>query len=414
MAVCLLLSAFYSGSESAFISLTPAQLERLRKQGGVRARLIYRLGRDTPPLLTTVLIGNNIMNIVLTVVASNMTIRLTNNTFLGVTTAILTLSILLIGEIYPKQLAIRRNERWVHWAIYPVYVSKYLFLPLTMAIQLLTGAILGNREESNRVTRDNLLQHIHATAGQGGLRRHTAHLLINTLMFERETAEVVMTHRTEIISLPRTATITEMRKAITASHFSRIPVYDDDPERIVGVVLWKDLLTLPADDQPAAEQTINQLLHEPLFVVQSMHLDRVFLKMRKAQQHMAIVLDEYGGLAGLLTLEDLFERIYGQLYDEHDRVEREIAPYGDHSYVITASVPLSKFNEQFGVHIPMDRGMTTLSGYLTRTYGNVPPAYAVISSPYGSFEILAASKRKIQKVLFRKKRNNSRGRKNLT
>lgn len=406
MVVCLVLSAFYSGSESAFVSLTPAQLEHLRKQGGVRSKLVYTLGQQSPTLLTTVLIGNNIMNIVLAVVASNMTIRLGGSRLLGVTTAVLTFSVLLFGEIYPKQLAIRNNEQWAMRAVYPIYISKYLFMPFRLIIQPLIKIFLSNHEESNRFTRDSLLQQIHVATGLKVLRRHTSQLLINTLMFERDTAEMVMTHRIEVLSVSISITPEEALSTIHASHFSRIPVYEEDPERIVGVILLKDLFYLRLDKN--IPHTLRQVMYSPLFVTQSMHLDRVFLKMRKAQQHMAIVLDEYGGLAGLLTLEDLFERIYGQLYDEHDTVEREVVSYGDdRSYVITASVPILKLNEQLALNIPADRGMTTLSGYLIRIYGNVPPAYAVVSSPYGSFEILSASKRKIQKVLFRKRRARS-------
>lgn len=405
MVICLFFSAFYSGSESAFVSLTPAQLEKLRKQGNIRAKLIYRLAQNTPFLLTTVLIGNNIMNIILTVIASNMTIRISGSAFLGVTTAILTLVILLLGEIYPKQLAIRSNERWALWAVYPVLISRYLFMPLAAIVQLLNHLVLRDREGSNQFTRDNLLQHIYAATGRGVVRRHTAHLLANTLAFEQETAEMAMTHRTEIVSMPITSKLADILDTISNSHFSRIPIYSEDREQITGIILLKDLLILQSNQVGNnSEQVIDQVMHTPLFVTQSMHLDRVFLKMRKAQQHMAIILDEYGGLAGLLTLEDLFERIYGQLYDEYDQIEREIAPYDDHSYAIAASVPLSQFSEQFSVTIPADRGMTTISGYLTRLYGDVPPAYAVISSPYGSFEILSASKRTIHKVLFRKKR----------
>ena len=401
--MCLLLSAFYSGSESAFISLTPAQLERLRKEKGRRSRLIYTLRKDTPVLLTTVLIGNNFMNIALTVIASNMTIRLSGSALLGATTAMLTLCVLVLGEIYPKQLAIYYNEKWARRAAYPVYISKYLFMPLTLVIHLLTQGVLARARtmRTNEFTRDNVLQQIHAATALGVLKRHTSHLLVNTLMFESDTAEMIMTHRTKILSVPLDTPVVQALEIIYKSGFSRLPVYDRNPEKIVGIILLKDLLHLHLHDNQ--QQSIAHIMHSPLVITQSMRLDRVFLQMRRKQQHMAIVLDEYGGLAGLITLEDLFEKIYGQLYDEHDQVERTIVPYGAHSYIITASIPIHKMNEQFGLDIPTNRGMTALSGYLIQLYGNVPPAYAIISSPYGSFEIIAASKRKIHKVIFRKR-----------
>jgi len=419
MALCLFFSALYSGSESACISLTPAQLERLKRENNKPARLAYTLCQDIPKLLTTVLIGNNLMNIALTVIATNMTIRISGSAFLGVTTAIVTFTVLICGEIYPKQLAINNNEQWAKRIGYFVYISKYLFMPLTLVIDFFTQIFFqgARKGAAHKFTRDNVLQQIHAATGLGVLKRHTSQLLIHTLMFESTTAGTVMTHRTEMLSI---SIATQPREALAIScdsGFSRIPVYNQDREKIVGVVLLKDLLHLylqesdgrgindkrDIQDAESDRHGIQDIMYSPLFVAQSMHLDRVLLQMRKRQQHMAIVLDEYGGVAGLLTLEDLFEKIYGQLYDEHDRIERSIVSYGDRSYVIDASIPIAKLNEQLLLNIPTNRGVTTLSGYLIQLYGNVPPAYAIISSPYGSFEILAASKKKIHKARFRKR-----------
>ena len=399
IACCFLLSAFFSGTESAFTAISAAQIEGFRTGKGRRGRLVYSICQHPQRILSTALIGNNLMNITLTVLASSFTIRYFGDAFLGLIAGILTVTLLLFGEFYPKQIAIINCERWAVVAIYPLYLFVYLFWPLSLLINAATGNLSGKRTV-RRLTREHVLNQIIVATRMGVLNKRTTRLLINAVDFEQESVQAVMTHRTEVCSISASTTVDQALKLATEVGYSRFPVYEHEKENIIGILLLKELLA--AWSTGRNNKPIRTLITKPHFVGQSRKLGQLLTEMRHHKIQMAIVLDEYGGLAGLVTLEDLLEKVFGELYSEHEEIEQPIVPRGNNFFQINASIPIKEINRELSLSIPNARGRQTLSGYLIHLCGSVPEGHQKITSPFGSFEVLIVTKRRIETVLFRR------------
>ena len=403
MMVCLALSAFFSGTESAFTSLSPSQIEGLHNSDRKGARITARLATESRWVLITALIGNNLMNVVISVLASTLTIRYFGNSFLGLTTGVLTYIILIFGEVVPKHIAVTYNERWARMSSRTVYSITYVLRPALWLVQgtlSLMGLSVSQPEKYKSV---NLLHAINVARKSGSVGRKKFRLLRNLLQFDTEHAESIITHRTKIFSLSQDMDIGTALEQTSARGFSRVPVYNRDPESIVGVVLLKDLLAISLKNTPKTE-TLRDIMQPPIFVPLSWSLEQLFTRLSRAHQRMAIVLDEFGGVAGLVTLEDLFEKIFGALYDEHEETEEYVVADGRHSFRVRATIPIALFNEQLSLNLPEARGMKTLSGYIIRQHNSVPQRGTRINTPFGDLEILQASEGRVDEVLFHRRR----------
>ena len=338
------------------------------------------------------------MNILLTVTASSATIQLFGDIFLGVMTGILTVILLLFGEFYPKQIAITHCEQWVVAAAYPIYFFIYLFWPVAFVINCATGNISGKRTMRSRLTREHVLNQITVATRMGVLSQRTTHLLINAVDFEQESVREIMTHRTDVRSINPTTTVADALRIATEAGHSRFPVYENEEDNIIGIVHIKDALAAWAEDKK--ENSVRSLMRAPYFISQSRQLGTLLTDLRHRKIEMAIVLDEYGGLAGLVTITDLFEKIFGAFYDGHENIERPIIPQGNHTFQIRASIPIKEINRSLSLSIPNARGRQTLSGYLIHLCGSVPDTHQKIISPYGVFVVLSVTRRRIRNVLF--------------
>ena len=373
-------------------------MESLRTSGSRRARLVYRACQNFPRVLSTSLVGNNLTNIILTVTVSRLTIQYFGDVFLGLMTGILTIILLVFGEFYPKQIAVQNCERWALLTIYPLYIFTGIFWPLSQFIRIITIRRSRQSDRTRNLTREHVLNNIALASNVGAFKQNTARLLINTVRFEEGTVQEVMTHRTNICSIPTTATIDQALRTASDAGFSRLPVYRDEQENIVGILFFRELLHAWRADRK--NTSIETIMAKPYFVSQSRPLGQLLSQLRSEQSQIAIVLDEYGGLAGLVTVEDAIEKIFGELYDEHETVQQQIFPRTQHSFEIDASTPIIEINQQLSLSIPSARGQQTLSGYLIHLSDTVPQTDQEIASPFGNFRILQATRRRILKVLF--------------
>ncbi len=404
MALCLALSAFFSGTESAFTSLSPSQIEGLRNQRGRRSQQAVKLAIQPQLVLTTTLIGNNLMNIIISVLASSLTLQQFGNSFLGITTGILTYLILIFGEVVPKHIAVTHNERWVRWASQAVGITSLLLRPVFWLVQgtlWFMGISLSKQEHRSRNI--NLLHAINVARKSGSVGRQKFRLLHNLLHFDKENVESIITHRTKLFSLPEEMAVQEALEQMSRRGFSRAPLYrGGEKEHIVGIVLLKELLQISQKSEPKRNLPVGQVMYRPIFVPLSRNLDQLFTQLSRAHQRMAIVLDDFGGVAGVVTLEDIFEKIFGELYDENEQMEEYITPVGHHAFRIRASIPIALLNEQLSLNLPQGRGMKTLSGYIIHQYSGVPERGTTIDTPYGSLKVLQAREGRIDEVQFRR------------
>lgn len=399
--VLLGLSGFFSGTETAFTSLSDAQIHSIRERWGKRGEMVFLATSVPERLLTIVLIGNNIVNIAASVLASELTIRLFGSAMLAVTTGILTLLVLVFGEVAPKQLAIVHNEAWTVHTVRFILVLELLLRPVVWAIASIASLItrLTGAPSSTGITREGILYLVKRAEHLGILENTKSNMVKNVFRFGDVTVQAIMTHRTKVFSLEQNTTITDAMEQISNQGFTRIPVYDDDPERIVGIAILRDiLLRLTRGD---SRLRLRDVMVPPIFVPETRKVEEMLAQFRREGLNIAVVLDEYGGVAGIVTLEDVIEEILGELYDEHEVKQREpVTDLGDGTVRIMAEVPIYIVNDLLGTELPQSRSIKTLGGYLMSRVGHIPAQGDVIDTPEGRFAVESIVKRRIVSVRY--------------
>lgn len=383
-------SALFSGTESAFTSLSPAQIADIRARYGGRGRLVASLSARPDRLLSTVLIGNNLMNVAASALATQITVSLFGNAYIGAMTGILTLVMLIFAEVTPKQVAIANNEFICVHTARLIQLMSYVLSPVVWLVSSISRAVAkaSTRGDREPVTMDSILHLVRQAESLGILEAYKSRVVKNLFRFNETPIDAVMTHRTEVFSLEQRTTLADAAVQVAERGFARVPVYHDDPEQIVGVALAKDLMKIASDDTRA----LKDIMLPPIYVPEHRKIDRVMNRLLREKLNMAVVLDEYGGLAGVVTLEDILEEIIGEIYDEREEREttsiRRLSPT---SYAIRADVALSHVNEFLTVQLSDEQSdVHTLGGYLTAQLGRVPQLHERIQTVAGVFTVTRA------------------------
>ena len=401
LGVLLILSGFFSGTETAFTSLTPAQVHDMRKLSPKRGMIIDRLMRRPARLLTTVLIGNNLVNVGASAVATVLTITLFGSGYEWAMTAVLTVLLLIFGEVTPKQLAIAHNEAWVLFTCRFVNVLAVTFAPVIWFVTFFSSAIarLAGAKQRTEITPRGLLNIVDHAETVGAIEADQSKMVRSVLRFSEVSVSAVMTHRTRVFSLDRNLRLDSAIETILESGYSRIPVYDEDPERIVGIVLMRDAMSEFAKHEESS--TLRQVMVEPIYVPENRRIDQMLAQFRRGKLNMAVVLDEYGGLAGIVTVEDIVEEILGEIYDENEQKEREkITREAKNTYLIIADIPIYVLNDALDIELPHSRNVQSLGGYLADLAGHIPAPGETFETPAGRFEVVTTSRRHIVSVRF--------------
>ncbi len=404
LAILLLLSAFFSGTETAFTSISTTQIEALKARHPGRGKRIAALNERPDILLTTILIGNNIANIGASVLAADITTRVFGRGALSISTGLLTFFVLVFGEVTPKQLAILNNEFWVLHTCNIVNALTWLFRPLVFIVGGISRTIsrLGGGSSSRAITLENILQTVRHGEMAGVIESFKGRMVKSLFRFDDVPVSAILTHRTHVISVEKQSLISSVFATCLEHGYSRLPVYDKDPERIVGVVLFRDAST--AWSHGKQETAVKTIMREPVFVSENRNVQDVFHTLKKESLNMVIVLDEYGGLAGIVTMEDVVEELLGELYDENEQKlgEKIIAlnKEGIPEYKVFADIPIYQFNEYFNTAIDENNDSQTIGGYLTELIGHIPAPHQLIETPSGRFIIDRMARKHIISVRF--------------
>lgn len=399
LGVALLLSGVFSGSETAFTSLSSADVERIRTTRGRGGRQVAHLTSEPQILLTTVLIGNNLVNIGASVLASSITIEIFGSGALGYTTGILTLLVLIFGEVVPKQLAISHNETVSLYTAPLILFLSIILKPVVWFIasiaEMFTRLTGGTRRAT--ITQESILHMLKRAEATGIIEGFRSKMLKSVFRFKDLEVGAIMTHRTQVFSLDKNTTVGEAIPEVSETGYARIPIYDGDPERIVGVVLAKDLMKQV--DNPDLQ--LKEIMIPPVFVPEQRNIQAMLTQLLQEKLNLAIVLDEYGGLAGIVTIEDIVEEIFGEIYDENETRERaKITHLGHDRYMIRADIPIHVLNDFLHSELETDRHVQTLGGYLVHVIGRIPEQGERIESPAGSFTITGIEQNRILHVQY--------------
>jgi putative hemolysin len=403
----LFLSGFFSSSETAFTSLSTAQIQTMAKKKGSRGALVARMTKEPANLITAILIGNNLVNVWATVIAGTVTDLIIQSLGFsteagfasGIVVAAVTILVLIFGEVVPKQFAINHNEGLTLLTAPIIWFLTIIFRPF---IWILTGIsnlairIFGQKKRSP-VTLEGLVQLVNLAKSLGLLKRDEQQILQNTFRFKDVSVRQILTHRTEVFSLSEEESLCNVKEDILKAGFSRIPLFDpEDPEVITGFLLMQDALR-HWHDTPE-DLLLRQLMTKPLYVPSSKKAKDLLEEFKKASVNLAIVLDEYGGLAGIVTREDVIEEIMGELYDEDEEKEaQKIAFIGHDRYSIAGDTPIYAVNEELGLALNPEDAQS-FGGYIVEQTGHIPTEREKIRLPIGTVIIRSMDKLQIEWV----------------
>lgn len=399
-----ILSFLFSATETAFTSLTEIQVRRLAESKGRAGKRLEKIYNRTETALTTLLIGNNIANIAASAIATTLTIDLFGDQFVGLTTGILTFLVLIFCEVTPKQIALVKNEALSLFMSGPLVVLSYALWPFVKIITGISGLFTrlltpGNRDN---ISIDHILHMFHYAENAGIVGSHERDIVKKALRISQITAESIMTHRKDVFCLDYERTINEVWSEIIQAGFTRIPVYQNHTENIVGIVLLKDLIR--EKDKQGGEILLKELMLRPIFITENKHADDLLFQLKREKLNIAIVLDEYGGLAGLVTREDVVEVLLGELYDENEQREAaRVKKTGHDTWKILGDADFYDIQDAIGICLEHDRFIKTISGYLTEKLQQLPDEGQKVILPEGTWEIRKRDRTRILEVLFTKK-----------
>lgn len=377
LVVLVWLSSFFSASEMALMSLNKIRLRSMIEDGVKNADKIATL-LDTPGrLLGAILVGNNLVNIAASSLATALAIQMSPQYGAGMATVVMTVVILIFGEITPKTLARQNAEKYALLVVRPISLVVTVLRPVVFVLNGITDTLAnllggGKAPAGPTVTEAELKTMVDVSREEGVLTKDKQEMLNNVFDFSRTKAKDVMTPRTDMVALPITASYQEIINTFREERFSRLPVYEEDIDDIVGVLYLKDMAFVPQEDF-----RIRNYLREVLFTYESKSTTALFNQMRTQVHPMAIVLDEYGGTSGLVTMEDLVEEIVGDIADEFDQDEEEIRRVRENEYLVSGSMRLDDLNDHFSTHLE-SKEVDTIGGYITEQLGRFPTAGEVV------------------------------------
>jgi putative hemolysin len=370
LVILLLLSAFFSSSETAFLSCRKIRIRHLMEEGNKKAGLIHKMMEEPDKLVAAIVIGNNIVNVAASAIATSLAIGIFGNEGIGIAIGVMTFLILLVGEITPKGVAVKNAERLSLAFAKPLYYLTKVLSPVATVLTAITKGVLrllgGTLDRSPFLSEEEFKTLLTVAEEEGSLEESERERLYNVFEFSDTIAKEVMTPRTDMVCLDIQASLDEARDIAVKTGYSRIPVYEENVDHITGILYAKDLLQ-HADNT----YKLQDILREPYFIPETKKVDELLQEMQKSKIHLAIVVDEYGGTAGIVTIEDLLEEIVGEIFDEYDVTRIPIRILDERTVLINGMVPIDEVNDLLGITIPED-GFETIGGFMLDQFGRIP------------------------------------------
>lgn len=368
LVLLVIASAYFSATETAFSSLNKIRLRNMADDGNRKAEATLRLAEDFDRLLSTLLVGNNIVNITAATLATLFFTKLSPEYGATISTVVLTLVILTFGEISPKTIAKEHAEAWAMTSTPLLRVLSVVLRPLTILFSLLQKGIgkLFHASGDRGITEDELITMVSTAEDEGGLDQNESRLIRSAIEFGDMEVEEILTPRVDIVSISDQASAKELDELISSNRFSRIPVWHDSIDTIIGMIHEKDFHEAELGDNDSWKHLISPVI----YVTTTSPVADLLYEMQRKKMHMSVVVDEYGGTEGLVTLEDILEELVGEIWDEHDEVVERIQKQEDGSYLISCSASIDDVFQLFDLR--MDDDMTTLSAWVIDSLGHIP------------------------------------------
>lgn len=412
------INAFFTASEMAFITINDNKIRYLAEEGDLKAKKVLTILESPTRFLSTIQIGVTLAGFLASAFASEQFseplvailikfIPLDADVIKSISvitiTLILAYTTLVFGELVPKRIAMSKAEEIAFSVAGILRFIAIIALPFVNFLSFTTNSVLrlmgfNPDEEPSQVTEEEIRMMVDVGEEKGTIRDTEKEMINNIFEFDNKLVSEIMTHRREISGIPVDAKLVEVKKILKTEQYTRFPIYDESIDNIVGIVHLKDLLKY-YDQAKTKTFNLQKIMRKPYFVPESKHIDELFFELQKKHTHFAVVIDEYGGTAGIITIEDLIEEIVGDISDEYDDDDKQIILISEHTFDVDGGVELDFLEEQCQIALPSE-DHDTLSGFLIGILGRIPLNHELIDLEHDGilFKILKIDDKRIVKV----------------
>ena len=403
--VCLIMSAYFSATETAFFTFNRIRVKNLAEKGNKKAIMAMKLADKYDNLISTILIGNNIVNILASAMGTLLFTDLLQSQDLGATvsTIVLTVVVLVFGEISPKSMAKNSPEAFVLFSAPIIRIFYVILYPLSFIFKLWQNLLakIFKKDDDQGMTEEELISIIEEAEEEGGIDEEEGNLIRSAIEFGDLTVEDIFTPRIDITAIPSDMTKEEIAAVFAESGYSRLPVYEEELDNTIGILYYKDFYTR-AYTRPTVQ--ISDSIKPVIYVAKSQPVNELMKELQEKQLHLAIVTDEFGTVAGIVTLEDILEEIVGEIWDEHDEIIEEIKEVGDGEFVVSGKANTDKFFSQ--IDLDEEPEAVTIGGWAMDALGKIPEVGDKFEQYGLSVEILEMDGRRVESVHVSDEREN--------
>ncbi len=394
LALLILFSAFFSATETAFSSLNQIKIKHLAQNGHHGAKRTLKLSENFDKVLTTILIGNNIMNIGAASLATVLFVRYWGNAGVTISTAVMTTLVLIFGEITPKSMAKKAPESFALTVTPFLMLCMFILTPFNFIFSLwqkLMNKVFKFKKEA-ATTEDELLTYVSEVQQEGGINENEGDLIRSVIDFDDLKVEEIFTPRVNVIAISENDDLKKITHAFRHSGYSRLPVYDTNIDHIIGIINHKDFYNRVLLEK----QALDTIIKPPVFVTEYMKVSNLLELLQEYKSHMAIVKDEFGGTLGIVTMEDILEEIVGDIWDEHDEIIEQMIKIDDKNYRVKGNADLEDIFEELGINEELE--FSTVNGWAQDELGKIPSIGEVFNYRNLTVTITGADTKKVLEV----------------
>ena len=393
---CIIMSAYFSATETAFSTFNKIRVKNLAEKGNKKASLVIKLSDNYDTLISTILIGNNIVNILASALSTLLFVELLKNGSLKdwattISTAVLTIVILTFGEISPKTIAKKIPESFALFSAPLINILVYILFPLSFIfkhLQKLLSKFFKNDDESG-ITEEELISIIEEAEEEGDIDKEESTLIKSAIEFNDLEVSDIFTPRIDITAISKEATKEEVALLFTESGYSRLPIFEGDLDNVIGILYYKDFYTKDFS-------SLDEIMKPVIYVAKTQKINDLLKELQDKQLHLAVVMDEFGSTAGIVTLEDILEEIVGEIWDEHDEKVIEIQEISEKEYIVSGKANISKLFDT--LEIDEEPEAQTVNGWVMTALGKIPQEDDTFESSGLQVKVLKMDGKRIENI----------------